>query len=58
MAEIELIDFKGGYVVLTFSGAYKTSRKGLVETWCYADKDWSEKFSILPIPLFTEWWEM
>ena len=58
MPTIELIDFKGDHVALTFTGAYKTSRRGLVETWCYADQDWNHKFAILPIPLFTEWWEM
>jgi len=55
---IELIDFKGDFIRMTFAGTpWKRSRKGLLETWVYVDQDWNDKFSILPAPLFSEWFE-
>jgi len=54
---IELIDHKGDYIQITFAGVYRTSRKGLVEQWCYVDQDWQPKYWQLPFPVFTEWWD-
>ena len=53
---IELIDFKGDRVELTFTGVYKVSRKGLTEVWVYAVKDWLPKCWKIPVPVFTDWW--
>ena len=54
---IALIDFKGDPIEITFVGSYKTSRKGLVETWCYVKQDWNPKYTRLPFPVLTEWFE-
>lgn len=53
---IELIDCKGAPIKIVFAGRYKTSRKGLVEMWCYVEQDWNPKYSRLPFPIFTDWW--
>ena len=57
MPVITLIDWKGDYVELIFTGAYKTSRAGLVETWVYVAGDYIDNFWQIPLPIFTEWWE-
>ncbi len=58
--EIALIDNKGEYVGLTFTGVYRTSRAGLVEMWVYAAAEeglYMGKWWHIPLPVFTEWWE-
>ncbi len=55
MTYIELLDWKGGQILITFTGGYKTSDRGLVETWVYADKSWLPKFCAIPLPVFTDW---
>ncbi len=57
MTEIELIDFKGDYTRLLFAGVWEKGERGLYEIWCYAEQAWTDKYSMLPIPLFSEWWE-
>lgn len=52
---IELIDFKGDPIKIVFAGNWHTSRKGLVEMWCYAEQEWNPKYTRLPFPIFTEW---
>ena len=53
---ISLIDFKGDPIEIYPCGSYKTSRRGLVESWCYVKQDWNPKYSRLPFPIFTDWW--
>jgi len=57
MAETELIDFKGDYMKILFTGAYKIGRRGLVEQWCYVEQSWHHGYWKLPFPVFTAWWE-
>lgn len=58
MTVIELLDFKGDYMELTFAGEWIRSRKGLWEMECYAKHDWNEWYTALPMPLFSEWWDI
>lgn len=58
MVEIELIDFKGDYIKILFPCAYKISRAGLIEQWCYVEQDWEPRYTNLPFPVFTDWWDV
>lgn len=57
MTVICLIDLMGDHAELSFTGVYRTSRAGLVETWVYTNKIWLPKYPQIPIPVLTEWFD-
>lgn len=57
MNEIHVVDLKGDSTVLYPYSRYRTSRKGLVEIWCWRQgSDWLQNYGHIPIPIFTDWW--
>lgn len=55
MFEIELTDLKGDCVRLVFTREYRMSRMGLIEVFCWANKDWLQSYAKIPVPVFVEW---
>ena len=62
MTVITVVDFLGDTTELIFTakkwiGATRLTDDQLIETWVYADKDWLPNYPMIPIPIFTDWWE-
>lgn len=57
VTEIEIVDHKGDWCRLLFTGRYTTPTTDgqLVETWVYKTSNWLPEYPQIPLPIFTEW---